>query len=112
MVAAKVSLDCEKIRDWQSFHEVFAHSFGFPSFYGKNMDAWIDCMTYLDDPAAGMSTIHCERGSVLVLELLNVKPFRHQCAELYEAIVDGVAFVNWRRLENGDGAVLAISFGA
>ena len=21
-----------------------------PDFYGKNMDAWIDCMTYLDEP--------------------------------------------------------------
>jgi hypothetical protein len=67
-------------------------------------------MTYMDDPTAGMSTIHCERGSVLVLELLNVKTFRQRYPELYEAVVDGIAFVNWRRLETGDSAVLAISF--
>jgi hypothetical protein len=110
MIAAKVSVNCEKISDWRSFHEVFADVFGFPTFYGKNMDAWIDCMTYLDDPAAGMSTIHCKPGSVLVLELLNVKLFRQRYAELYEAIVDGIAFVNRRRLETGDGALLSISF--
>jgi hypothetical protein len=53
---------------------------------------------------------HCDRGSVLVLELLNVKTFRQRCPELYEAVVDGVASVNWRRLETGDPAVLTISF--
>jgi len=110
MIATKVSLDCDRISDWQSFHEEFAKAFGFPDFYGKNMNAWIDCMTYADDPGAGMSKTHCERGSVLVLELLNVKTFRQRYPELYEAVVDGVAFVNWRRLETGDPAVLAISF--
>jgi hypothetical protein len=54
--------------------------------------------------------LHCEPGSVLVLELLNVKTFGQRSPELYEAVVDGVAFVNWRRLETGGPAVLAISF--
>jgi len=31
-------------------------------------------------------------------------------SELCEAVVDGVAFVNWRRVETGDPAVLAMSF--
>jgi RNAse (barnase) inhibitor barstar len=52
-----VRIDTTKIRDWASFHEVFSEAFGFPDFYGRNMDAWIDCMTSLDDPAAGMSRI-------------------------------------------------------
>jgi barstar (barnase inhibitor) len=110
MDAVKVSLDCSKISDWNSFHDEFAVAFGFPDFYGKNMNAWIDCMTYLDDPDAGMSTIHCERGSVVTLELLNVQAFKERFRELYEAVVEGAAFVNWRRLETGDSAVLAISF--
>ena len=45
-----VRLDCDRITDWDSFHAVFAEVFGFPNFYGRNMNAWIDCMTYLDDP--------------------------------------------------------------
>lgn len=76
MINTKVSLDCDRISDWPSFHQEFATVFGFPDFYGKNMNAWIDCMTYVDDAAAGMSAIHCERGSMLVLELLNVETFR------------------------------------
>ena len=110
MSTTKLSLDCERISDWRSFHEEFTKAFGFPDFYEKNMNAWIDCMTCVDDSAAGMSTVHCERGSVLTLELLNVERFRKRCPELYEAVIDGVAFVNWRRLETGDPSVLAISF--
>ena len=110
MIVTKVSLDCDKIRDWGSFHAEFSNAFGFPDFYGNNMDAWIDCMTYVDDPDAGMTTAHCERGSVLVLELLNVAAFRSRVPKLYAAVVEGIAFVNWRRLENGEPAVLTISF--
>lgn len=86
--------------------------FGFPGFYGKNMNAWIDCLSDLDDDdsEAGMTTVHCERGSVMALEFLHVKAFRGRCPELYDAIVEGVAFVNWRRLEAGQPAVLALSF--
>jgi hypothetical protein len=49
---ATVQLPEDRINDWHSFHEVSKEVFGFPSFYGMNMDAWIDCLTYLDD---GMS---------------------------------------------------------
>ncbi len=72
MSVTKVSLDCDKISGWRSFHEEFARVFGFPDFYGKNMNAWIDCMTYVDDPDSGMSTVHCERGSVRFLGRLTL----------------------------------------
>jgi hypothetical protein len=75
------------------------------------MNAWIDCMTYVDDPSAGMSTIHCKPGSVIVVELRHAETFRKRCPELYDAVVDGIDVVNCRRLETGDPAVLAISSG-
>jgi RNAse (barnase) inhibitor barstar len=43
-----VKLDTRRIRDWDTFHDLFAEVFGFPGFYGRNMDAWIDCMTWLE----------------------------------------------------------------
>lgn len=39
---ATVRLPTERITDWESFHEVCREVFGFPDFYGMNMDAWID----------------------------------------------------------------------
>ena len=110
MRVEKVTGDCQFIADWSSFHEAFARVFGFPAFYGKNMSAWIDCMTSIDSPDDGMSDLPCVRGGVLTLELRNVVAFKKRCREQYEALIDGAAFVNWRRVEMGDPAVLALSF--
>ena len=83
-----VRIDTTKICDWASFHDVFSETFGFPDFYGRNMDAWIDCVTDLDDPAAGMSKIHAPEGGVLVLQLDGVDDFAERCPEQYRAVVD------------------------
>src|SRR5688572_7987636 len=40
-----IKIDTQRITDWKSFHNLFAEVFGFPGFYGRNMDAWIDCMS-------------------------------------------------------------------
>lgn len=72
------------------------------------MDAWIDCMTSLDTPDDGMSTVHCAPGTVLTLELDNVSDFALRCPEQYESLVDCAAFVNTRRIEVGEAPVLAL----
>ena len=41
-----VDIAVSQITDWQSSHDVFATTLGFPDFYGRNMNAWIDCLTY------------------------------------------------------------------
>jgi hypothetical protein len=110
MITSRISLDCEPIHDWPSFHSEFSRVLGFPDFYGRNMDAWIDCMTSLDVPEDGFSGIHCNRGTVLTLELANVKEFKERCPGQYDAIVECTAFVNWRRIETGGSSVLALSF--
>jgi len=109
-IVSKISVDCSKIRDWNTFHDEFARIFGFPDFYGRNMDAWIDCMTSLDDPEDGLSQIHCARGSVLTLELDNVEKFKKKSPKQYAALIECSAFVNWRRIESGGSSVIAISF--
>jgi hypothetical protein len=105
-----VKLDTRRITDWDTFHDSFAEVFGFPSFYGRNMNAWIDCMTDLDAPSTGMTTVHAPSGGVVVLELEHVDDFSRRCPEQYAAILECSAFVNWRRIEKGEPAVLALSF--
>ncbi len=106
-----VKLDTNQITDWETFHTVFAKAFGFPEVYGRNMNAWIDCMTYLDDPEAGMTTVHPPPGSVVMLQLEEVDSFVQRCPEQYDAIVECAAFVNWRRMNHANEApVLALSF--
>jgi hypothetical protein len=52
-----VRLDCRRLVDWESFHTAFAEAFGFPLYYGRNMNAWIDCMSCLDEPGSGMTNV-------------------------------------------------------
>jgi hypothetical protein len=47
---------------------------------------------------------------VVVLQLEHVTDFAVRCPEQYAAIVECSSFVNWRRIENGAGPVLALSF--
>ena len=79
---------------------------GLPAFYGRNMDAWIDCMTCLDDANAGMSAVHAPAGGVLTLQLENVDDFAARCPIQYAVIIECAAFVNWRRIELGSPPVL------
>lgn len=73
MVVTMARIDGANIVDWDSFHEEFHRVFEFPDFYGRNMDAWIDCMTSLDEEAAGMTGIHVKPGGVLTLEIVNAR---------------------------------------
>jgi hypothetical protein len=102
-----VEVDLEQISDWESFHDVFAHDLGFPDFYGRNMSAWVDCLTYGDD---SMTAFEFSPADPLTLQLLGCKPFRDRCPDLFEAIVDCAAFVNWRRIETGDAPLLMLSY--
>lgn len=105
-----VRMDMRRITDWKSFHDEFAHVFGFPSFYGRNMDAWIDCMTSLDAPNDGMSSVHCSPPDVVVLQLDHATHLRRHAPDLLDAIVQCAAFVNSRRIDMGQCAVLALSY--
>ncbi|MCB1019179.1 MAG: barstar family protein [Bryobacterales bacterium] len=105
-----VEIDTERIVDWESFHDVFQWSLGFPDFYGRNLNAWIDCMTSLDVPADRLTTVHVSPGEVLVLRLSSGRELSSRHPDLYAAIVESSAFVNYRRLEVGESAVLALAF--
>jgi hypothetical protein len=105
-----VTLDTRQIRDWPTFHDVVAKAFGFPEFYGRNMDAWIDCMTSLDSPEDGMPNVHAEPGGVLVLQLDHVADFMKRCRQQYDSLVECAAFVNWRRIDVGEPPVLILSY--
>ncbi len=106
----RVAIDCRRITGWRSFHKVFATTLGFPDFYGANMDAWIDCMSYIDDAGAGMSKITCAKGDFMLLELAGAKDFRQRCPEQYAALMECTAFVNQRCLEAGKTPVLMVAF--
>jgi RNAse (barnase) inhibitor barstar len=44
-----VPIPTEQIHDWDSFDDVFAERLRFPSYYGRNANAFIDCLRDIVD---------------------------------------------------------------
>jgi len=106
-----VSINTSELKDRRTFHAYFKETFGFPDFYGNNMDAWIDCMGYLDNQNTGMtSKVFVEKNDYVVLQLLDVDDFINRVPELYQAFTECAAFVNYRRIEAGENPLIVISF--
>jgi hypothetical protein len=47
---------------------------------------------------------------VLTLLLDGAKDLHRRRPELYDAVIECAAFVNWRRIETGDRPILALAF--
>lgn len=105
-----VTVQGPALLDWPGFHAEMARAFGFPAWYGQNLDAWIDCLTYLDDPAAGMTTVHAPPGGVVTLILEDVDVLSAGAPAIFAALIDCAAFVNERRRERGAGPVLTLAY--
>jgi RNAse (barnase) inhibitor barstar len=83
-----VSIPTEHIHDWSSFHDVFKEVLGFPDFYGRNMNAWVDCMCSIDHTEHKMSEITIDQGNLLVLNIEEAADFKRRCPEQYEALIE------------------------
>ncbi|MCZ4500937.1 MAG: barnase inhibitor [Marmoricola sp.] len=108
LLATVLCIDADQIVDWSSFHSVFKRELGFPNFYGNNMNAWIDCMSDLDDSDAGMTSTSVDKGELVVLKIQGAASYASRCPEQYHALIDACAFVNSRRQEVGQAAMLAL----
>ncbi len=105
-----VEVDGKRLTSRQGFHEEFARVFGFPEFYGANMDAWIDCMGYLDDPKAGMTNVVVAKGKVATIWVKNYEFFKQNASGTWHDLIECTAFVNFRAVEQGDDPLLALAF--
>lgn len=96
-------LDGRQLVDWPAFHDTFAQALGFPDFYGRNQDAWIDCMTRLDEP--GFCVNGLDAGRLLLLQIDTTGAD----AAILTALLEMSAFVNHRRLQTGQAPILILS---
>jgi RNAse (barnase) inhibitor barstar len=105
-----VRINGSRILTWQSFHSYFQREFGFPEFYGRNIDAWIDCMGDLDKPENRMSTFTVKKGQMLVFHLTNVDELKSKAPDIYYALMECSAHINRSRMGSGELPLLALSF--
>tara|TARA_R110000782_G_scaffold13976_15_gene41005 strand:- start:18 stop:359 length:342 start_codon:yes stop_codon:yes gene_type:complete len=105
----QVEIDADRITNEASFHDIFNKAFGFPDFYGRNMNAWVDCMTSLDVPEDGLTKIHAPVDQPLKLIVKEASDFERRCPELLKTMLICAAFVNGRRMETDERPVLLVA---
>ncbi len=89
-------INCLNITDWETFHTVFQNALKFPDYYGRNMDAWIDCV---DDLTDQRTLIHMTNSSSLKVKAPDILSAFFECA----------AYVNNRKIGRGEKAQLIVS---
>jgi hypothetical protein len=94
----------------EGFHDAFAQTFGFPAFYGRTMDAWIDCMGALDDPSSGLTRDFGPDAGLVTLRLAGAEQLKTGAPAQWDDLIECSAAVNLRRIEAGQGPILALAF--
>lgn len=98
---AHVRLDGAAITDWPAFHAASREAFGFPDFYGNNLDAWVDCMSYLRDDD-GMTRFKLAADEVLEIEVIHSEALRQSAPELLEELAFCIEGINERYADYGE----------
>ncbi|TCW83177.1 barnase inhibitor [Burkholderia sp. SRS-46] len=97
----KFNVDGRAIADWPAFHDFFVETFQFPAYYGRNMDAWNDCMSD-----------YCYERGMVSLHIDNAVELKAMNREVFDALVDCCAFINWRATKAGGDPLMVLSFRA
>ncbi len=104
---ASVQLNGEAITDWGSFHTVCAAAFGFPEFYGRTMDAWIDCLSYLRDDE-NMTRFRLKPDEILHITITQADALRKNAPDLLEEVAFCIAGINERYDDYGEKPALEL----
>jgi len=95
----KHRVDGKSLADWEKFHDFFAKTFDFPAYYGRNMDAWNDCMSD-----------YCYSKGLVSLHVDNAAEFKALNPAAFAALVECSAFINWRATDKGGDPLIVLSF--
>ena len=104
-----VDIDGEKCLTDEAMHTAFSEAFGFPYFYGRNWDAWIDLMSRLNDESNDCTLVVPDK-AVVCLSIKSAKVIKEKAPRIWEDLNECTAFVNWRLVNNGEAPLLALSF--
>jgi Barstar (barnase inhibitor) len=89
--AVIVDVPITRIHDDESFHDVFAAALRFADYYGRNLNAFSDILTYPQAPDVG---VNVPEGGTLVLRFdESAESFRSRCPEFYEFLARSAASI-------------------
>ena len=99
MANHSIEIDCSGMTEL-SLNIKMKELLGFPDFYGMNWDAMIDCLSYMRQPSAGMSSVALNDDEALVI----------YCKNLSEASFDIAVFIDVIRAVNEREMVIALKY--
>ena len=78
------------ISSWDSFHDEFQKEFGFFEGYGRNLNAWIDCMSDLSTNGEydSLTKFNLNNGDRLILKIINTEGWKKKSPETFDAFID------------------------
>ena len=101
-----VTIDGRRLTNLPAMHVELARAFGFPDYYGANLDALLDCLSSLDAPDDGLSTVHVGAGGLVVLAIDHAEA---AAAAVFATLCDVVAAANLRVRERRGAGLIAIA---
>lgn len=101
----EIELDFSEVNNLDTMHEVLKKAFGFPDFYGKNVNALIDCWTSLRYPEDGMTQIHIGADEMLTIKIVSFPFDKHTMLNHFFIAVQAV---NLRYTNRGEKAVISM----
>ncbi|MES2933029.1 MAG: barstar family protein [Pseudomonadota bacterium] len=104
---ASVTLNGNHISDWDSFHAESQRAFGFPEFYGRNMSAWIDCLSYLRDDE-NMSKFRLFPNEMLRIEVSHSATLKQRMPEILDEVTFCIESINERYADYGEKPALEL----
>lgn len=87
------------IQDWDSFHNEFQNKIGFFEGYGRNLNAWIDCMSdlYTKEEYVGLTKFNLHEGDKLIILVVNVEIWREVRRDIFDSFIECTLAVNAER---------------
>jgi len=93
-------IDGTAIVDWDSFHDEFQRQFGFFDGYGRNMDAWNDCMRdmYTNGEYKSLTKFDLRDEDTFTLVVMNAAQWKKNAPEVFSTFEDCSSFCNSERV--------------
>lgn len=74
-----------------------------------NMNAWIDCLSYLTEDD-GMTNFILSKDEMLHIQITETEDFNSRLPDIMDALIECSAFVNNRYIEAGENARISHVF--
>ncbi len=96
------TINGKSIQDWESFHNEFQTKLGFFEGYGRNMDAWIDCMSdmFTNGEYKSLTKFDLNDGDTFTLVVRDSDQWKNQNPDTYTKFIDCLEFVIKERNTN------------